>query len=125
MTLFTESSIQFEVEVRGPLGTAKVDMALDTGATLVIVPMSVAHDLGYNTYQPKDTLSLTTPSGSVHVPIITLTSVEVLGAVASEVRAACIDMPVSIGFGGLLRLSFLRNFDVDLHFRSGVVRFNS
>jgi predicted aspartyl protease len=100
-------------------------MALDTGATLVIVPMSVAHDLGYNIYQPKDMLYLTTPSGSVHVPIITLTSVEVLGAMASEVRAACIDMPVSIGFGGLLGLSFLRNFDVDLHFRSGVVRFNS
>ena len=125
MTLFTESSIQFEVEVRGPLGTAKVDMALDTGATLVIVPMSVAHDLGYNIYQPEDTLYLTTPSGSVHAPIITLISVEVLGAMASDVRAACIDMPVSIGFGGLLGLSFLRNFDVDLHFRSGVVRFNS
>lgn len=123
MTLFTESPIQFEVDVRGPLGTAKVEMALDTGSTLVIVPISVAHDLGYNIYQPEDTLYLTTPSGSVHAPIITLTSVEVLGAIATDVRAACLDMPLSIGVGGLLGLSFLRNFDVDLHFRSGAIRF--
>ena len=123
MTLFTEPPIQFEVEVRGPLGVAKVDMALDTGATLVVIPTSVAHSLGYSIYQPEDTLPLTTPSGLVYAPIITLSSVEALGAVATGIRAACIDMPVSIGCDGLLGLSFLRNFDVDLHFRSGVIRF--
>ena len=66
---------------------------------------------------------MTTPSGLVRAPMITLRSVEVLGAVAVDVRAACMDMPVSIGVGGLLGLSFLRNFDVDLHFRTGVIRF--
>lgn len=124
MTLLTESPIQFEVEIRGPLGAAKVDMALDTGATLVIIPMSVAHSLGYSVYQPEDVQTLTTPSGRINAPIITLSPVDVLGAVATAVRSACVDMPLNIGVGGLLGLSFLRNFDVDLHFRSGFIRFN-
>ena len=98
-------------------------MALDTGATYTTIPMSVAHSLGYSVYQPEDTLHLTTPSGVVRAPIVTLTSVEVLGAMATDVRVACIDMPFGIGFDGLLGLSFLRNFDVDLHFKSGAIRF--
>ena len=103
---------------------AKIDMALDTGATLVIIPTSVAHSLGYSIYQPEDVQTLTTPSGRINAPVITLSSVEVLNVVATNVRAACVDMPVSIRCDGLLGLSFLRNFDVDLHFRSGVIRFN-
>ena len=107
------------------MGTAKVDMALDTGASVVVIPVSVAHSLGYSIYQPEEEIPLTTPSGRINAPVITLSSVEALNAVATSVRAACIDMPTSIGCDGLLGLSFLRNFDVDLHFRSGVVRFNS
>ena len=124
MTLYSESPVRFQTRVGGPLGFERVEMALDTGATLVVIPTAVAHSLGYDIYQPEDTLHLTTPSGAVFAPIITLASVEVLGAVATGVRAACMDMPISIGVGGLLGLSFLRNFDVDLHFRSGVIRFN-
>ena len=125
MALLTESQIQFEVEVNGPLGFAKVDMVLDTGASVVVIPTSVARSLGYSIYQHEDALLLTTQSGLVRAPMITRSSLEVLGAVANNVRAACVDLPVGIGVGGLLGLSFLRNFDVDLHFRSGVIRFNS
>ena len=123
MTLYIEPPVHAQVRIEGPISSARVDMALDTGAAFVTIPVSVAHDLGYNIYQPEDTLSLTTPSGTVQAPIITLVSVEAFGAVATSVRAACIDMPVGIEFAGLLGLSFLRNFDVDLHFRSGVIRF--
>ena len=125
MTLYSESPVRFQTRVEGPLGFERVEMALDTGASVVVIPTSVAHSLGYSIYQPEETLPLTTPSGLVRAPIITLSSVEVFGAVATGVRAACMDMPLSIGVGGLLGLSFLRNFDVDLHFRSGVIRFNS
>ena len=123
MTLYLESPVRFQTRVGGPLGFERVEMALDTGASVIVIPTSVAHSLGYIIYQPEETLHLTTPSGLVRAPIITLKSVEVLGASAYDVRAACMDMPISIGFGGLLGLSFLRNFDVDLHLRSGVIRF--
>ena len=125
LTLRIDPSIHFQVRVEGPLDFAVIDMILDTGATLVTIPTSVANDLGYSLYQPEDMQYLTTPSGIVHAPINTLISVEVLGVVATGIRAACIDMPGSMTFAGLLGLSFLRNFDVDLHFRSGVIRFNS
>ncbi len=123
MTIYSEPPVSFQTRVEGPLGFERVEMVLDTGAAFVVIPISVAHSLGYSVYQPEDTLILTTPSGLVQAPMITLSSVEALGAVASDVRAACVDMPISIGFGGLLGLSFLRNFDVDLHFRSGAIRF--
>ena len=124
MTLSAESPVHLQAIVEGPLGFERVEMALDTGATYTTVPTSVAHDLGYSIYQPEDVLLLTTPSGVVKAPIITFNSVEVLGVVATNIKAACIDMPADINFAGLLGLSFLRNFDVDLHFRSGVIRFN-
>ena len=123
MTLYSESPVRFQTRVGGPLGFERVEVALDTGASVVVIPTFVANSLGYSIYQPEDTLSLTTPSGLVRAPMITLNSVEVLGAMASDVRAVCMDMPISIGVGGLVGLSFLRNFDVDLHFRSGVRRF--
>ena len=98
-------------------------MMLDTGATFVSVPTSVARKVGFDTECPEDTLSVTTASGQILTPIITLDSVEVQGVKATNVEAMCMDLPGSMVFAGLLGLSFLRNFDVDLHFRSGVVRF--
>ena len=98
-------------------------MMLDTGATFVSVPTSIARKVGYDLDRPEDTLSVTTASGEVRAPIITLDSVEVLGVKANGVKAMCMDLPGSMVFAGLLGLSFLQNFDVDLHFRSSVVRF--
>ncbi len=123
MTLSSESHIHFQAIITGPMGFSRIEMMLDTGATLVSIPTSIARDLGYDIDQPTATLPIITASGAVHAPVIMLNSVEVLGAVATDVRAACMDMPVGIGFDGLLGLSFLRNFDVDLHFRSGEIRF--
>ena len=98
-------------------------MMLDTGATYVSIPTSVALGLGYDIDHPESTLPIITASGVVRAPIITLESIEVLGVKAINVKAMCMDMPGSMSFAGLLGLSFLRNFDVDLHFRSGAIHF--
>ena len=37
MTLYAESPIRFQARIEGPLGFERVEMALDTGATLVII----------------------------------------------------------------------------------------
>ena len=98
-------------------------MALDTGATSVVIPTSVATELGYDIRGSVRHTSVATPAGLVDVPVLTLDSVSVLGVQAINVPALCIDLPRQARFRGLLGLSFLRNFDVDLHFRSGVIRF--
>lgn len=118
-------SIDLWVSISGPRGARSLQMALDTGATYVVIPPSVATELGYDVESNVRHTIVATPAGSVNVPVLTLDSVSVLGVQAHNVQALCIELPKEARFRGLLGLSFLRNFDVDLHFRSGVVRFNS
>ena len=98
-------------------------MALDTGSTFVTIPTDVARDIGYEVDHSITTIPIVTASGNIRVPLIELASVEVLGARAFGVRALCLDLPRGARFRGLLGLSFLRNFDIDLHLKSGVIEF--
>ncbi len=61
-------------------------MMLDTGATFVSIPTSVALELGYDIDHPESTLPITTASGIVRAPIITLDSIEVLGVKATNIK---------------------------------------
>ena len=98
-------------------------MLLDTGSTFITLPTSIAEGLGYDTANPIETVVTTTASGSVRAPIVRLASVSALGAELTDVPAMCLDLPAQAHFQGLLGLSFLRHFDVDLHFRSGRIAF--
>ena len=98
-------------------------MLLDTGATCVTIPFNAARDLGFDTERPRRTVSTTTASGIVSAPLFDLTAVEALGVEAQDVTAICLDLPRQANFSGLLGMSFLRNFDIDLHLRSGALRF--
>ena len=118
-----DSVIVLWVGIDGPNGSAQVEMALDTGATFVTIPTDVARKLGYEVDQLDISTPVTTASGVVEAPMIELDTVETLGARSDHVRAICLDMPAGLRFRGLLGMSFLRNFDIDLHLRSGTLRF--
>ena len=118
-----DSVVLLWVSIDGPNGSAQVEMVLDTGATFVTVPTDVARKLGYDVDQTDTTTPVTTASGVTEVPLIELASVETLGARSEHVRAICLDMPGGLRFRGLLGMSFLRNFDIDLHLRSGTLKF--
>ena len=109
--------------IDGPDGSTRLPMLLDTGATYVTVPSSAARDLGYDVEHPRETVSTTTASGIVRAPLFKLNAVEALGMEARDVTAICLDLPSQANFSGLLGMSFLRNFDIDLHLRSGTLRF--
>ena len=109
--------------VSGPNGTLPVHMAIDTAATSVAIPIGIAGALGYDPYHPDNVVEITTPTGTKLVHTVILTAIEAEGAVARDVRAVCVNMPPGSSVEGLLGLSFLRNFDVDLHFKSGRVAF--
>ena len=98
-------------------------MLLDTGATFVTLPTDIAKRLGYDTRNPQETVVTTTASGTVNAPIVRLDAVSALGTELRDVPAMCLDLPRQANFQGLLGLSFLRNFDVDLHFKSGRIAF--
>jgi len=92
-------------------------MALDTGASYLMVPWNVVEVLGYGPAKVRKKISITTASGTEITPLLILDRVKVLGKAVSKVAAICHDLPPQSSVDGLLGLSFLRWFDIDLHFR--------
>jgi clan AA aspartic protease (TIGR02281 family) len=92
-------------------------MALDTGATYVMVPLHVLEALGYAPGKARKKLSITTASGTKTAPLVTLDRLKALGKSVAGVPAIGHDLPRQSPVDGLLGLSFLKWFDVDLHFR--------
>lgn len=105
-------------------GRRKVDMALDTGATYVMIPWDIAAMLGYSPELSKERVELVTASGIEKAPLITLSSVYMLDKKATNVKAIVHDLPQKSYVDGLLGLSFLRNFEVRLNFRNGTLEIN-
>lgn len=109
------------VELAGDQGSRVVDMALDTGATYVLIPWHLAESLGYDPAVSPRKVRLTTASAVAVAPVITLKRMRALGHEQSDVVAACHDLPTGSRVEGLLGLSFLRHLDLDLHFKRRVL----
>lgn len=99
----------------------RIKMIFDTGATYTMIPWEIAEALGYQSEVSKRRVILTTASGVERAPLITLSSVQVLGAKVENVEVAVHDLPPSSHVDGLLGLSFIRNFKVSLDFEQGVL----
>jgi clan AA aspartic protease (TIGR02281 family) len=93
---------------------------LDTGATFTIISRAAAASLGL---PAGDRLvRLATASGTVDAPLAMLREVEVGGAVAADVQAVIHDVPdLPPSIAGLLGLSFLERFRINLDMGSGLL----
>jgi len=119
MRLDPEASlIVVTVALTGDAGTRLVDMALDTGATYVMIPWHTAEALGYDPAVSRSRINLTTASSVEVAPLITLKSVKALGVEVQNVDAICHDLPPGSRVEGLLGLSFLKHLDINLHFKA-------
>ncbi|MBU2445459.1 MAG: retroviral-like aspartic protease family protein [Bacteroidetes bacterium] len=116
-----ESVIPLKVRLEGEREVKKINMALDTGATYVMLPWEIAEVLGYEPELSKERINMITASGVEKVPLITLKVVDVLGKRAENIKAIVHDLPQESYVDGLLGLSFLKNFNVSLKFREGVL----
>jgi clan AA aspartic protease (TIGR02281 family) len=90
---------------------------LDTGASYVLVPASVAKEAGIDFGPGTRTLSFTTANGVVEQPVVTLDSVE-LGSARAEQVAAAISDRIEVG---LLGLSFFNRFTYQIDAAAGLV----
>lgn len=108
------------VEIKGNM-IARPRMALDTGATYLMIPWEMAEGLGYQPELSRERINMTTASGVEKVPLITLNSVSVLSKKVENIKAIVHDLPPRSYVDGLLGLSFLRNFKVCLDFREGTL----
>lgn len=114
-----EPLIVIPVGLKSKLSSYIVNMALDTGATFVMIPWDVAENLGYDPAICDERISITTASTVEKVPLITLDEINVLGHSKKKVKVAIHDLPPKSRVDGLLGLSFLNNFNLKLMFKDG------
>lgn len=114
--------IVLPVELRVGEKTVRVTLALDTGASYIMIPWEIAESLGLKPELSTETTEVITASGVEKVPIIYLENVRAVGVETTRVKAVVHDLPAKSYVDGLLGLSFLRNFKVTLDFREGMLR---
>src|SRR5262245_35137787 len=98
-------------------GVHRVPFLIDTGATDVLIPRSVAQRIGLEVGPETRTKRYATANGMVEHPVVMLDSVDLGGAVAR-------DVPASIGPDlefGLLGLSYFNRFDTHVDAAAGIV----
>jgi len=91
-------------------------MVLDTGATFTVISWDVAEALGYEPTASIPTVNLATAGSLEQAPVITVARIEALAVEAVNVDVACLDLPPATRVRGLLGLSFLKHFNIDLYF---------
>lgn len=126
------ATIQVPFQTRGTsvLVPAKVNgqpigyFILDTGATFTSISRLVANTLGI--LSRDGSIRLVTASGVIQAPLALLEEVDVGGAVARHVPAVILDLPnAPPSIVGLLGLSFLERFRVNLDLSSGILTLES
>lgn len=101
--------------------TRRLLMALDTGATYCMVPWKIADILGLQPELYKEKIETITASGIENVPLIEIESMKINNNEVKKVKAIVHDLPAKSYVDGLLGLSFLKNFNINMLFRKGVI----
>ena len=113
--------IVFPTILTGPEGTKKIQMLIDTGATLCIIPFDIAIALEYNPSVSKEYTDITTASGSETMPLIKIEKLSLIGKEVQNVKTLCHDLPTTSRVDGLLGLSYLKHFKLKIDFKAGIL----
>ena len=97
-------------------------MALDTGASLSVIPWNVAETLGYDPARSPRRVRFMTGSGVEAAPMFSVEALEVLGIRVKGVAVLCHDLPQRSLVDGLLGLSFLRHCRLSIDFQCGILQ---
>lgn len=108
-------------ELFGPVGSAVLRLALDTGATGTLVNVGLLVALGYDPALVPERVQVTTRSGVEFVPRVTLERMVALDEEAMNFPVLCHTLPPSADVDGLLGLDFCRGRSLTIDFRIGRV----
>lgn len=117
----SKSIILLEVILENRGEKRKLLMALDTGATYCMIPWEIADVLGLQPELYKEKVRIITASGVENVPLVELGSMSVVDAGVKNIKVIVHDLPSRSYVDGLLGLNFLRNFNVHLNFKEGIL----
>ena len=110
-----------DVVIKGRI-TETLKMALDTGATYLMIPWRISESLGLKAEISKEKISMTTASGTEQAPLVTLKSVKAFGKEKKKIKAMVHDLPPTAYVDGLLGLSFMKNFKWEINFHKGIIK---
>jgi len=113
--------IVLPIKLTGPYGTKKIQMLIDTGATLCIIPFDIAIALGYKPSVSKEYSDITTASGTETMPLIEIKKLSMMGKEVRNVKTLCHDLPATSRVDGLLGLSYLKHFKLIIDFKKGIL----
>jgi len=109
--------IVLKVRITGPKTFREVDMILDTGAMYTDISWDIAKDIGYDPAITEKRASVITANGPIDVPVIRVQSISIGKIKVENVDVTCHDIPEMVGIEGLLGLSFLKHFDLNISFK--------
>lgn len=98
-----------------------LNLALDTGASGTIISAKKLREIGYNLDNPEDEVYITTGSGLIFVPKITIEKLTALGKDVSDFEVIAHDFPPTSSVDGVLGLDFLRESILEIEFKQGYI----
>jgi clan AA aspartic protease (TIGR02281 family) len=100
----------------------KGSFLLDTGATYTAISTAMAHRLKLDLVHAEK-MPITTANGTIYVPKVVLKTIRLGNLEAHNVEATVMDLSSNTGLSGLLGLSFLEQFELNLHPNRQMVTF--
>ncbi|TMQ05456.1 MAG: hypothetical protein E6J90_12555 [Deltaproteobacteria bacterium] len=121
VTRFDPNSDLIIVKARiwGPGGKTPASLAVDTGSEHTVIAASIIDDLGYSPLQGEQIATVRTAVGSEQGYLLRISRFWALGFMVSNFRVHVFDLPDGFGIDGLVGLSFLRLFNVELRLAEG------
>lgn len=98
-----------------------LNLALDTGASGTIISAKKLREVGYNLDNPEDEVYITTGSGLIFVPKITIDKLKALGKEKANFVVIGHDFPPTSTVDGVLGLDFLRESVLKIDFKNGFI----
>jgi predicted aspartyl protease len=98
-----------------------LNLALDTGASGTIISAKKLLEVGYDSDKPEDEIYITTGSGLIFVPKITIEKLTALGKEKTDFLVIAHDFPPTSSVDGVLGLDFLRENILTVNFKQGFI----
>lgn len=118
----THPIVPVDVLLEGPAGQHLVRMALDTGATYTMAPVSALRAIGYDPATAPARVEFIAASSVEYKPLVTIQAAHAYGIRVAPLAVVCHDLPPQSPVRGLLGLNFLKHLRVSFDFPGKVLK---
>lgn len=99
----------------------RLNLVIDTGAVFTIIDTGIIDYLGYSAKDGHQRSTLDGAAGRSEGYLIRVPKFQCLGFDLLNFEVACHDMNSRLGVSGILGMNFLRQFQMDINFGTGVI----